>query len=85
MNSPVCPACGKNNLVAGNLQSTGTLHFRPTGVKFMTFRTADITVCACMCRDCGQIHLQGDLEKLRLVQDLPGVDEKSRTPAPANR
>lgn len=75
MNPIACPSCGQTNLVPGSIQSTGTLHFRPTGVKFMTFHTADISVCGEMCRGCGLIVMRGDLEKLQLVQSIPGNAE----------
>lgn len=75
MNSVACPACGETSLVPGTMQSTGTLHFRPCGVKFMTFHTADISIAASMCRQCGFIVMRGDLEKLHLVQSIPGSEE----------
>ena len=69
MKTPCCSSCGKNAWVLGTMQSTGTINFRPLGVKFMTFRTADISVHAKMCGQCGQIALVGDIEKLRLIQE----------------
>lgn len=79
-----CPSCGETNLVPGSMQSTGTLHFRPVGVKFMTFHTADIAITGQMCRSCGLIVMRGDLEKLQLVQSIPGTQEKS-CPTPSGR
>lgn len=81
MKSATCSACGNDAIVSGSLQSTGTLHFRPSGVKFMTFHTADITVTALMCKSCGHLQLRGDLEKLHLIQDLPAAREAATSNA----
>lgn len=69
MNTSCCPCCGDTSWVSGTMQSTGTINFRPLGVKFMTFRTADIGITAKMCGKCGHISMVGNLEKLQLIQD----------------
>ncbi len=62
-----CSGCGSSSLVFGTMQSTGAVRFRPVDAKFLVFRTADITVRAGMCPDCGQVTLFGDQEKLRAL------------------
>lgn len=69
--SIICPRCAADDLVEGALQSTGTMHFRPVGVPFLTFRTADVAIRACMCPGCGTVTLLGDVEKLRLILQTP--------------
>jgi hypothetical protein len=54
-------------MVLGTMQSTGTMNFRPFGVPFLTFRTADIAVRAAMCPKCGHMAFFGDCEKLRAI------------------
>ncbi|HKQ46574.1 MAG TPA: hypothetical protein VJZ71_00720 [Phycisphaerae bacterium] len=72
MSFSTCPYCKAAGLIEGTLQSTGTLHFRPGGVKFLTFRTADIGVSSFMCPDCGGITIKGNTQKLELVQQTKG-------------
>ena len=62
-----CDRCGMEEMVLGTMQSTGTLNFRPFGVPFLTFRTADIAVRAAMCPQCGHLDFFGDVEKLRVI------------------
>lgn len=71
MTQYACPRCGAAELVAGSMQSTGSVRFRPNEIKFLTFHTADIAVGAHMCASCGAITLLGDAEKLRLVSSAP--------------
>ncbi len=63
-----CPRCGADDLVSGVIQSTGSVHFRPSDAKFMTFRTADIPIQAVMCAGCGSLVLLGDAKKLKAVR-----------------
>lgn len=65
-----CPQCKADSLVEGTMQSTGAVYFRPIGVKFMTFRTADVAVQSYMCLSCGGISMKGDVQKLELVQNV---------------
>lgn len=62
-----CDRCGSVDMVLGTMQSTGTMNFRPFGVPFLTFRTADIAVRAAMCSQCGHLAFFGDVEKLRVI------------------
>ena len=70
MNQMNCPGCGGHTLIEGSLCSTGTVRFRPADTKFLTFATADICVTPWMCRDCGQIAMIGDCEKLGRVSNV---------------
>lgn len=76
-----CDRCGAEALVQGALQSTGTMHFRPFGVPFLTFRTADIAVRATMCKDCGNITFLGDVEKLRAIMQTAAVESTTKVAA----
>ena len=71
MTQYACPRCGAADLVPGMLQSTGTVRFRPSEIKFMTLHTADIAVKAHMCTSCGAITILGDTEKLKLIRSAP--------------
>lgn len=59
-----CTECGGTDLEPGAIQSTGKLYFRPANAKFLTLRTADISVNANVCVDCGHVQLVADVEKL---------------------
>ena len=67
MNVNSCICCGSGDMVEGNMHSTGLIRFRPSSAKFMTFRTADVTVTARMCANCGAVSLVGDVEKLNAL------------------
>jgi ribosomal protein S27AE len=71
MTQYACPRCGVAELVPGILQSTGTVRFRPSEIKFMTLHTADVALKAHMCVSCGAITLLGDAEKLKLIRSTP--------------
>ncbi len=51
-------------MAPGQVQSTGKIHFRPDGVKFLKFGTANVGIRALICPTCGTIELVGDVEKL---------------------
>lgn len=70
-----CPSCGEPSLVSGTLQSTGAVRYRPLEAKFLTFHTADVNVRASMCSACGCVALQGDVKKLRRLQNTPSGQE----------
>ena len=72
-----CEHCGTSELVLGSMQSTGTMSFRPFGVPFLTFRTADVAVRAAMCTQCGRLSFFGDMEKLRIITQASGITQKS--------
>jgi hypothetical protein len=78
-----CSVCESADLVFGTCQSTGALRFRPFGVPFLTFRTADIGVKAGMCPRCGALTLIGDLEKLRQIQQHAAATASSSEPSSA--
>ncbi len=65
---PTCNRCGNDELVVGRLNSSGQVRFRPEEVKFFNLRTADISVKTLICMACGSINLEGDIEKLKLLQ-----------------
>jgi hypothetical protein len=58
-----CFRCGSTQLASGWAQSTGKMYFRPDKVNFFAPRTADLSVTAMMCLDCGTIELVGDVKK----------------------
>jgi hypothetical protein len=74
MSQEVCPHCRATGMVAGVLESTGTLRFRPLQTRFLTFRTADVAVRAMMCPTCGCVTMMGDSAKLRV---LSGTQERT--------
>ncbi len=71
MTQYACPRCGAADLVAGSIQSTGAVRFRPAESKFMTLHTADVNVKAHMCISCGALTLLGDTDKLRVLKGVP--------------
>jgi len=64
-----CLNCGGTNIHTGTLHSTGRTHFRPSDVKFLKLKTANIEVLANMCLDCGSINLIGDIEKAKNITE----------------
>lgn len=60
-----CLVCNGAHLHPGQIQSTGKIHFRPSGAKFLTLKTADVAVQASVCLDCGAIQLSADADKVR--------------------
>jgi len=80
-----CPACGAGELVPGAMQSTGTVHFRPSCVPFLSLRTADVAVRGAMCPNCGTVTLIGDAEKLQLILQAPGSQNPAKDLSPASR
>jgi hypothetical protein len=54
---------------SGTLGSTGKIHFRPEGVKFLKLKTANVDVAASLCMDCGHVTLVGDKEKVQALMD----------------
>ncbi len=59
-----CPYCGHDEVVAGRLQSTGLVYFRPGKTKFWTYRDSNVKTTGAMCTRCGGISWFGDTEKL---------------------
>lgn len=62
-----CNCCGADKLIAGQVQSTGAIYFRPTDVPFLTLTSPNIRVNANMCLGCGAIQLVGEVEQARRV------------------
>jgi hypothetical protein len=54
---------------SGSLGSTGQIHFRPEGAKFLKLKTANVDVAASLCMDCGHVALMGDTEKVKTLKD----------------
>lgn len=54
---------------SGALGSTGKIHFRPEGAKFLKLKTANVDVTASLCMDCGHLALTGDTEKTKALRD----------------
>ncbi|MEJ2705945.1 MAG: PF20097 family protein [Sedimentisphaerales bacterium] len=63
-----CPSCNGTNMAAGSLASTGNIHFRPEGAKFLKLQTANVDVAASLCMDCGHVVLTADTEKVKALQ-----------------
>ena len=77
MPNPECRSCNQGPLIDGAIQSPGSIYFRPTQTPFLTFSTADISVNARMCSNCGNVELVGDSRKLRLLKS----ESAGKTPA----
>ena len=70
MNKPqTCPVCNSTNMESGSLSSTGKIHFRPEGAKFLKLQTANVDVAASLCMDCGYVALVADTEKVQALRD----------------
>lgn len=83
MPQDACPQCGNARLVAGILESTGTIRFRPNQTKFFTFRTSDIALKSYVCSSCGYLMVFGDAQKLRDVVGVPACEPAAtREPGP---
>lgn len=64
-----CQMCGHDQLVDGQLQSTGLCYFKPLRTKFWTFRESTIPMISRMCVKCGYLHSFADPEKLEKLRD----------------
>lgn len=65
-----CASCGHGVLIAGQLQGTGRLYFRPEKTRFWTFEEAMVGTQTRMCAACGYLQLYADTGKLaRLLPD----------------
>ncbi len=69
-----CLRCGGTNLEPGRVQSTGRIYFRPDSPRFLTLSTADITVLANMCVDCGTIEFIGEVAKAKKLTKRAEAD-----------
>ena len=59
-----CAACGHGVLLAGRLQGTGLLYFKPDKTKFWTFEESLVPTRAHVCAACGYLQLHADTAKL---------------------
>jgi excisionase family DNA binding protein len=73
-----CASCGHNILVAGRVQGTGLLYFKPEKTKFWTFEESLVPTRAHMCTACGHLQMHADTDKLRRLQPEPEEEEKKR-------
>ena len=62
-----CASCGHTVLVAGRLQGTGLLYFKPEKTRFWTFEESLVPTRAHMCAACGHLQLHADTAKLRRI------------------
>ncbi|MFH1023852.1 MAG: helix-turn-helix domain-containing protein [Planctomycetota bacterium] len=59
-----CASCGHGVLVAGRVQGTGRLYFRPETTKFWVWAEPLVSLSARVCAACGYVQLHADTEKL---------------------
>ena len=71
-----CASCGHTVLVAGRVQGTGLLYFKPEKTKFWTFEESLVPTRAHMCAACGYMQMHADTEKLRRLQPEPPKEKK---------
>lgn len=72
-----CSSCGHAVLVAGRVQGTGRLYFRPDQTRFWTFQEGLVPLTAKVCAACGFIQLYADTT--RLTKLIPTDDEQEST------
>jgi excisionase family DNA binding protein len=58
----VCPVCRHDELVEGDLRSTGVVQFHAKATKFWTMKMSSMPVAAKMCARCGMISLFASVE-----------------------
>jgi len=66
----VCPVCHHDQLVEGQVRTTGLNYFVPKKTKFWTLKDSFIRTQAKMCGRCGAVIWFGDLEKLARLNGL---------------
>ncbi len=81
-----CAVCGHSHLVAGKLQSTGYLYFKPAHTRFFTLSQSLVPVEARVCARCGFVQAFTDPERLdRLLRDEDrNTDEESIEETPTD-
>lgn len=80
----VCPVCHHDELVEGQVRTTGLNYFVPKKTKFWTLKDSFVQTTARMCTRCGAVSWFGDvgkLEKLRAKEPLPTAEP----PTPADQ
>jgi excisionase family DNA binding protein len=71
-----CASCGHGVLVAGRLQGTGLLYFKPDKTRFWTFEESLVPTRAHMCAACGYLQMHADTEKLGRLQPAEGLKKE---------
>lgn len=69
-----CAACGHAELVAGQVQSTGLVYFKPARTRFWTLKDSMVRLQAKACPACGFIQLHADTEKLNQLRETTKDD-----------
>jgi len=64
----VCPVCRHDELIEGQVRSTGLNYFTPKKSKFWTLKDSFVATKAKMCARCGAIVWFGDLVKLTALR-----------------
>ena len=64
----VCPVCRHDELIEGQVRSTGRNYFTPKKSKFWTLKDSFVATKAKMCARCGAIVWFGDLVKLTALR-----------------
>ena len=59
-----CAACGHGMLVAGRIQGTGRLYFRPEKTRFRVLSEGLVGLRARVCAACGYVQMHADTGKL---------------------
>ncbi len=67
-----CVACGHSGLVAGKIQATGNVYFKPARTRFFTLLESFVKLHAQVCPRCGFVQLFADTEKLNRL--LPSAE-----------
>ena len=62
-----CPACHHDELIEGQVRSTGLLYFHPKHTRFWTLQDSNVPVLARMCTRCGMVTQFGDVDKLKAL------------------
>ena len=63
-----CSVCRCDDLVEGEIQSSGKIYFKPAKTKFWTFSDSNVKTRALICTSCGYINLFGDTKKLLSIR-----------------
>ncbi len=75
-----CAVCGHPHLVAGRLQSTGLVYFKPARTRFFVMSESLVPVKARVCPRCGYVQAFADTEKLdQLLVAKDRVPEEADT------
>ena len=67
-----CPACHHDEMIEGQVRSTGLLYFHPKHTRFWALQESDVPVRARMCARCGMIAQFADAEQVKALQAAAG-------------